>query len=924
MAKQVLGDYDLPEEGDIIDQVAHRHDRLSGMKQEVAELKARTDFKGLLTWFGFEVKKNGRGWKILCPFHVDTDPSCSVDLEKGLFHCFGCGVEGDTIEFVKLYKHTDFKGAVKVLKEYNGLAGKHATLKEKEKPFEVIFPEETEQEKKDLLNKTLKEYHNQLIKNEKALAFLETRGLKDFELITQYTIGFCDGKILLSKLSGKQKELLKETGIINAKGREHFTGCIVIPVFTGDENAGEIYGRSITDKEPKHRYLKGRHEGIFNRKAGKIYDEIILAESFIDALSLIRLGINNVQAIYGTSGFTKEHLEALKEDRVKTIILGLDNDTAGRTASLNLQKTLVHEGFAVKTIFPPGVKDWNDFLVSKGDPDQVKKLIAEAPVVQQEEKENTRTFSSVEKHLNTYTFTTGRMTYTVIGVKDLFVASLRVAVRARCENERFCDTVDLYSARSRKNYSAGLADEIITIEPARIQADLNKILDYLEEERNRRFNNRDKEERIELTDGEVKAGMKLLQNQNMVNEVLKDFLTLGYVGENENKLLVFFAALSRLLDDPLNIYIQAGSSSGKSYLLETLIQMLPDECLIDSSSFSDKALYYCDDDYFMGKVFILGESVHDEGIEAQIRLMQSEKKISRMVTLKDESGMMRTRLIKKQVRSSFMSTSTALYLNPENASRCMILHVDESKEQTTKVLKKQRENEMPGSQVETGYLKGLVKRKHHAAQRLLKEVIVVNPYARYIAFPANRPAMRRNQKHFLNLNNAICTARQMQKEEKTIENPYTGEKMKVTACDITDYRIAYKLYTKAVLLANRSDLPASCINLYENIRHMVKKEAGRQGVDPCALKFIQRQVRKLTGLGPDSVKKYIKMLVDYEYLHITSGARQGTRYSYHLREDKPVEELDMSVIPPPEAMEKMIEKSSVSGESGENADNLLF
>ena len=112
MAKQVLGNYDLPEEGDIIDQVAHKHERLSVMKKEVAGLKARTDFKGLLAWLGLEVKKNGRGWKLLCPFHNDTDPSCSVDFEKGLFHCFGCGAKGDTIEFVKLYKHTDFKGAV--------------------------------------------------------------------------------------------------------------------------------------------------------------------------------------------------------------------------------------------------------------------------------------------------------------------------------------------------------------------------------------------------------------------------------------------------------------------------------------------------------------------------------------------------------------------------------------------------------------------------------------------------------------------------------------------------------------------------------------------------------------------------------------------------------------------------------------------
>ena len=207
MAKQILGDYDLPEEGDIIDQVANQQERLSNNKERVKQLKKKTDFLTLLTYFGIEVKKNGNGHMAKCPFHADKTPSLSVEPEKQLFHCFGCGVEGDLIEFVKLYKHTDFKGALEVLKKYHGLVHKPIEPVEKKKTPEVLFTEETELEKKNLVKKVIEDYHTQLVKNEKALTFLETRGLKDFELMKQFTIGFSDGSTLVPKLSVKQNEL---------------------------------------------------------------------------------------------------------------------------------------------------------------------------------------------------------------------------------------------------------------------------------------------------------------------------------------------------------------------------------------------------------------------------------------------------------------------------------------------------------------------------------------------------------------------------------------------------------------------------------------------------------------------------------------------------------------------------------------------
>jgi DNA primase len=240
MAKQVLGDYELPEEGDIIDQVAHKHERLSVMKKEVAGLKARTDFKGLLAWLGLEVKKNGRGWKLLCPFHNDTDPSCSVDLEKGLFHCFGCGVKGDTIEFVKLYKHTDFKGALEVLKEYNGLAGSSqppATAKvKKEEPPQA-----------DITYRDIADYyHKKLFENKQALAYLKKRGFTNPELYTRFKIGYVDGS-LPSMLSANQKKALTQMNILNDRGTERFYKRIVFPLYDEEGRIINFYGRSITD-----------------------------------------------------------------------------------------------------------------------------------------------------------------------------------------------------------------------------------------------------------------------------------------------------------------------------------------------------------------------------------------------------------------------------------------------------------------------------------------------------------------------------------------------------------------------------------------------------------------------------------------------------------------------------------------------------
>jgi DNA primase len=876
------------------------YDRLKGKKTlkvngfleefEKDALKGKVDIVELFLEFGVKLKQKGKRYLSLCPWHEDKDPSLSVDREKGLYNCFGCGESGDVFTLVEKMKGLSFKEALKFLKNkavaptsiYTSAAPE---LKKHEAAQAGIASVLTLTEITDY-------YHKKLYENKAALNYLETRGLKDATLYTRFKLGFADGS-LLNVCSNGQKAALKALGIVRDKGSEHFFNCITFPILDEQEKTVSFYGRSIEGSS--HLYLAGPHKGIFNVKAGKVYDEIILTESIIDALSLIQLGIENVHPCYGTNGFTDDHLKLLKDNLVKTIIIGFDADEAGRKAAASLQDKLIMEGFKIKLIAPPKGKDWNEYLVTGGTREEVQELIANAQTTQQE----TKPFK-VNRQGSVYVFEIDEITYKVIGVKDIFIQDLKVTIKAAKDKESFYDRLDLYSARSRSSYSANLGS-LFKVEPTRIERDLVKILEHLEGERDKALHVEEKTE--ELTVEEQTLGQEFLQSEDIYEQIIKDMEVLGYVGEEVNKELTYLVAISRLLPKPLSVYIQAGASSGKSYLLETLRKLLPSDCVKALTSFSDQSLNYLKEEDFQDKVFMVGEAIHNEVVEAQVRQMQSENELSRLVTLKDpKTGELNSREIRHRVRIAFMMSSTALYLNPENASRCLVLHVDESAEQTERVLKKQRHKRTFKGYIEEAHTIPEIIRKHRAAQRLLEKIPVFNPFATHLTFPKIRTTMRRAQEQFLILIDCSCLLRQMQKEQLTRNDTVTGKTVIGIECDIEDYRIAYELFTKGVLSINFNDLPQGTKVLYEEIRALCKEEAKKEKVEPTQVSFIQKQLREYTGLSGEFIKKHLRILVEYEYIQLVGGKRHGTRFSYRLREDAPIGGLDLSMIPTPEEM----------------------
>jgi 5S rRNA maturation endonuclease (ribonuclease M5) len=761
----------------------------------------------------------------------------------------------------------------------------------------AALPPSPPEELRFILDDVVIRYAAELTAHPEARAYLESRGLGRLELITAFKLGYCPGK-LTGSLSAAQRKELERLGILKASGSEHFAKCITFPLFSDGGHVVGFYGRRITTNSgPAHLYLPGPHRGLLNREAAKVYrEEVILTESVIDVLSLIAAGIPNVIPCYGVNGFTEEHLRLLRNERVKTVVIAFDGDDAGAQGAGKLKEKFLSQGVAFKIITPLGVKDWNEALVAGVlDKKAVRKLIDDAPLETPKESGPTDLFRMAVEG-NRYLFVSQDIRYRVIGVKDIFVSSLRVNVRAEYAGIKAIDNVDLYAARSRSAFAMSLAG-LFSVEPTRIERDLLKMIDSLEAERDKKLSLTDPLPRP-MSQEEKELGLELLEAPDLFERIEADMSELGYVNEEANKQIVYLAAVSRLLPQPLNVYIQAGASGGKSALLSTLERLLPPESVIKAFTISPQAFHYVPEDGFLSKVFIMGEAIHDEDIEAMVRQMQSEGELSRLVTLKDpKSGEYKARLLKKPVKMSFMITSTALELHPENSSRCMILTVDESPRQTEEVQKwmgKMRSVQARGEDVAS------IVARHHAAQRLLEPIGISNPLAPLIKFPKERPTMRRAFEQFLTLMDAACFLRQKQKQVRLWRNPLTGSEERYIECDIEDYRVAFRLFKEAVFRANAADIPAGTRRLYELVRGMLKGMAKEQGIPVTEVSFIQKDLREHTRLGAEFIKKHLRFLVDYEYLQLAGGKLHGTRFSYRLREDCPLEDMDADSMSSPE------------------------
>ncbi|MGH9284869.1 MAG: hypothetical protein ACRD0M_04225 [Acidimicrobiales bacterium] len=268
---------------------------------------------------------------------------------------------------------------------------------------------------------------------------------------------------------------------------------------------------------------------------------------------------------------------------------------------------------------------------------------------------------------------------------------------------------------------------------------------------------------VHLSAEEEAAALELLKDPRLVERILADFEMAGVVGEQTNKLLGYLAAVSRKLEDPLAVMVRSSSAAGKSSLLDAVLAFVPEEDRVAYSAMTGQSLFYMGERDLAHKVLAIAEEEGAARAAYALKLLQSEGELSIASTGKDPaSGRLTTHTYRVAGPVAILTTTTAAEVDEELLNRCIVLTVDENRAQTRAIHDRQR-----AAQTIDGLLarrgRDAVVKVHRDAQRLLKPVLVANPFAPRLGFADERTRTRRDHVKYLSLIRAIALLHQHQR-----------------------------------------------------------------------------------------------------------------------------------------------------------------
>ncbi|MCX8960781.1 DNA primase, partial [Erwinia psidii] len=346
--------------------------------------------------------------------------------------------------------------------------------------------------------------------------------------------------------------------------------------------------------------------------------------------------------------------------------------------------------------------------------------------------------------------------------------------------------------------------------------------------------------------------------------------------ESANLLTGYLAATSRKLDKPLAVLIQSSSAAGKSSLMDAVLSLIPEEERIQYSAMTGQSLYYLGETSLQHKILAIAE---EEGVRQAayaLKLLQSDGELKIASTGKDEqSGELVTREYKVQGPVMLMLTTTASDVDEELLNRCLVLTVNESREQTEAIHALQRKSQtLAGllAQSEKQYLTRL----HQNAQRLLRPLRVVNPYAERLTFLSDKTRTRRDHMKYLTLIQSVALLHQYQREVKRAE--HRGSVIEYIEVQPSDIRLANRL-AHEVLGRTLDEMPPQTRKLLILLREMVAGLAASQNCQPSEVRFTRRDVRERLHWGDTQLKVHLARLLEMEYLLLH---RRGLTYEYAL------------------------------------------
>jgi DNA primase len=378
------------------------------------------------------------------------------------------------------------------------------------------------------------------------------------------------------------------------------------------------------------------------------------------------------------------------------------------------------------------------------------------------------------------------------------------------------------------------------------------------------------------------AALDLLNAPDLPARILADFEAAGVVGESTNKLVGYLAAVSRKLDRPLAVVIQSSSAAGKSSLMDAILSFVPEEERIQYSAMTGQSLFYMGQTNLKHKILAIAEEEGASRASYALKLLQSEGELTIASTGTDPAtGNLITQEYRVEGPMSLFMTTTAIDIDEELMNRCLVLSVDEHRDQTRAIHQLQRARRTLAG-LHKKHEKQAILTVHKNAQRLLRSLAVVNPYADQLTFLDDRTRTRRDHDKYLTLIDTITLLHQHQRPIKTVQ--VNGQRVEYIEATLSDIELANRI-AHEVLGTSLDELPPQTRRMLTGVHALVRAKMATLGALQRDIRFSRTEVRTATGLSDTQARLHLERLCAMEYL-LTHRGQRGQSYEYELLHDQ--------------------------------------
>ena len=853
----------------------------------IQDLKNRTDIYAIAEKLGIVILSSD---KALCPFHNDKTPSLQFSKEKQICTCFSSNCNAgtmDVVELVKKKQNWELPQTLNWLQEQIGIYPTKPT---------AIQTSISETERIEILSNLYQTFERAFLASSTAKKYAESRNINHKTISIGYNTGtFHHSSQGDSQLIPKYEALglLKK---VNSGYMVFGKGCLVFPLKNEQGDIVSFYYREIDEtKKVKHYYLKDR-QGLYSINLKETTQKLILTESIIDALTLSQIIKEHaILANYGTEG-SKEQINCLLGlPELEEVIIFFDGDTPGKEGANKLAKNLLKmtPTLSVKIVQTPDDEDVNSLLEAhepqtdnggsrtplknKQYGEQIlQHLIKEAQEVTTEQKTILLSSEPKEKPItttsttalntnnpNNITCTTETAHYQIKGGirKDLDSLKVTLVIEHLEYKTKSRNKLDLYEDKQTEKISRE-ASEKLNLRADLVERDLNILTDLLDQYREENTEQvQENKQQVILNKEQKEKCIKFLKTAQLLF-VINDLIgKSGVVGEENNRVFLFVIASSYKMSETLHALIQGSSGSGKTHLLNTIMDFMPPEDTISLTRVTESSFYNYDRYELQNK--LIGMEDFDgleEKAELAFRELQSKGMISSSTSGKNES----TGRIEGFVKEVFgpiasLSATTKGEIYEDNMSRSFLVAVDESVGQTAKIIKYQ--NERAAGLIDKEKEKG-TRAFLRNCMRLLQPFEVINPFANKIDLPSEAHKIRRLNDLFQSFIKQITLLNQYQRNKDVQGRLITDKEDVKTAIEIMFDSIILKV----------DELDGSLREFYEKLKKYVLSKSKEY-------EFTRREIRHETNISNTQLHRFMKQLLDLEYIYQSSGYdNRGHKY----------------------------------------------